>query len=65
MVRQAHHERKIKQLRSCSPFALSLSKGEWDLAEASTYSDDILSLSFIGVLSALVLFATEQYHKTP
>jgi hypothetical protein len=30
MVRQAHHERKIKQLRSLIPFALSLSKGEWD-----------------------------------
>ena len=35
MVRQAHHERKIKWLRCLSPFALSLSKGEWTWAKAS------------------------------
>ena len=28
MVRQAHHERKIRRLLNLNPFALSLSKGE-------------------------------------
>jgi hypothetical protein len=33
MVRQAHHERKIKWLRNHNPFALSLSKGGRVVAE--------------------------------
>jgi hypothetical protein len=35
MVRQAHHERKIKWLLGLCPFALSLSKGERAKTEES------------------------------